>query len=277
MDPTRSSAGKGRQRALVVEPDRRVADAVVDALSGCGYVASVARSPREALMAINKPPRVVLLDAVGPIEPTVELLQAFQRVHALRSVPVLGTHGRRPPDRHRRDELRRNGVLAFVELPLDVTVFKEALAGSSGDSLPPLLPDAGAARPRMISPRLEARPAPAARRATDPNVAAIGGSGVAAGMEFAGIEATCAVVSASARQLILRTDGPFPPTDVAVRVFISFRDVVDDSMRDLPVRVLGRVLGIDPSGRTRRVRVEVRVATPSGNFEKLVRYLLRRV
>lgn len=229
-------------------------------------------------MAISKPPRLVLVDAGGPLEGTVELLRAFQRVHALRSVPVLGTHGRDRPGRERLSELRRVGVLGFISLPLEPEDLTRALAGAAGDSLPPLLPDVGPARPRMVSPRSAASPSQViSHRATDPHIASIGGSGVAAGMKFASIEAPCEVVSASTRQLILRTEGPFPPKDIAVRVFVSFRDVVQDSMRDLPVRILGRITDIEPHGTARRVRVEIRVATPPEHLNLLVRYLLRRV
>ena len=55
-----------------------------------------------------------------------------------------------------------------------------------------------------------------------------------------------------------------------------FRDAVDDSMRDMPVRVLGRVTDIEPSGTTRRARIEIRVATPQDHLELLGRYLRRQ-
>ncbi len=274
MNLGRSGAAK-KQRALIVEPNRRQADAAAAVLSDCGYVASVARSPREALMVLSKPPKLVLIDAAGPLDPTVELLQAFGRMKALRGVPVVGTHGRTPPGDYERSQLRQYGMLAFLRLPLEPSALKKALDGTGGDSLPPLLPDAGPARPRMISPRAALQAQPASHRATDPQIAAIGGSGASAGLEFAGIEAPCVVISATEKQLIVRTPGPFPPRDGAIRVFITFRDVVQDSMKDMPVRILGRVTDIEARGAQRRARIEVRVATPDANLQRLVRYLGR--
>jgi CheY-like chemotaxis protein len=273
MSGIRTAPNKGRRRALVVEPDRRQADVAAATLRECGYVASVVSSPRDALMVLAKPPKLVLLHACGPLDPAVEFLQAFQRVKALREVPVFGTHGSAPPSDYARSELRKHGLVGFLPLPIDPDLLGDLLSGAPQDSLPPLLTHASEARPRMISPQEAARTSRVGHRATDPTVAAVAIGGIAGAITFGGTEAQCVVTAAESTHVLLRSDGPFPNRDVEVRVFLSFRDVVRDSMKDLPVRILGRVTDIEPRGTTRRMRVQVRVASPTDHLTRLSRYL----
>lgn len=164
--------------------------------------------------------------------------------------------------------------------PVRSSRLRSVLAGADPDSLPPLLDDAPKAaaqrapRPFSAGPSMSMELPP--RREvpiSNARVAAVGAGGVPAALDFAGMIAEAVITSASQKQLILRTQGPFPPKGQPVRVAVRFRGPVQDAMRDIPVRVIGSVTDIEPHGATRRLRVDIRVVTPADNLALLEAHL----
>ena len=92
-------------------------------------------------------------------------------------------------------------------------------------------------------------------------------------LEWDGAQVPCIIESASSDTLSVRARQA-PPVGTQVRAFIAYRAVVDDSTRDLPIRVLGSVKAVEPLRTSTRVTVQVKVARPEQNLTRLGRYLM---
>ncbi len=296
--------GLGRKlRALVVEPDRHAADQAITLLQDLGYAAHAARDGREGLASLTRPPMLVLLDSAPPTAKAIELLRAMKRMRELQDVPVIGTYERpRPPD-DQMALLKENGVRAFVERPFTAEDIEDALDGGhrsvfssnslagfgeDDNSLPPFVSQI---RRPVDGPVAGPDPTPQADwnvrppgATTDPAIPSLAAAqtlptvpdSVGGVLEWDGSQVPCIIESASAQQLIVRTPQP-PPVGTQTRAFIAFRAVVDDSPQQLPIRILGAVSACEALRSGTRVTLDIRVAKPQENLERLGRYLRAQV
>ena len=281
MSVSRSgSEGRRKQRALVVEPDRAAADGTLAVLEELGYVGYAARDGREALMSLSRPPALVLVDSARPIERTVDFLKSLRRMKELESVPVLGTYSGRRPAVDVIATLRENGVLGFLQRPFVSWQFEEAMAGGGGGSSSGDLSPVGSGSESSLPPF---------HSVTQPSMAPVGsasgtyppsdpgargpGSEVDGAVEFEGKQARCTVDSVSRMQIELRCRPPFPDVGNSIRVYLSFRQSIDGAARDLPIRLLGEVMALEPSGASCRVRVRIRIANPPSHLDALIGHL----
>lgn len=294
-----SNSGKGRSgriRALVVEPDRRAADRAINLLQDLGYAAHVARDGRDALASLTRPPKLVLLDSSTPIDRAVELLRAMERMRDLRDVPVIGTYERPKPPQRELQLLMDCGVKNFVERPFTAEDIEDALDGGDrsvfssnsligfGEDDASLPPFVSQIRPPVTAPdprpqaNWNVRPPGATTDLAVPTLSAAETLPTVAGsihgvLEWGGAQVPCVVEAATAEKVFVRTPQP-PPLGSEVRVFVAFRAVVEDSTRELPIRVLGEVYAVEALNSTNRVTIKVRVARPVESLVRLGRYLI---
>ena len=261
----------GRSRALVIHGHRRTADKLLEILSSLGYATHVARSGAEAVGALARPPKVIVMDVTPPVIDALDFLRALRRMKDTGAVPVIGLLGDTMPSPTQRTRLEDGGVGGFVDLPVTEPQLRRAIdrAGAPEPfqpALPPLIPH----RP---PPARASRDYEAPTELRIPAIQ-LDKKGLEARLEFDGNSATAQLQSVSPRLLVLRSPPPFPELGASVRVHIDSRIPVDDAMTDVSLRVLGEVKELQPDGASVRIRVAVRVAQPPEALPALTRHLL---
>jgi len=265
----------GRERVLVVEPDRDAGGALSELLRQLGYAVEVARSGPEALSALSRVPPVLVLVAQhlsGAMDPDA-LLAAVRRMRDLKTVPVVATG---QPGEGVDAGLRKHDVTAFLGTPATLRALESAIRVANGKEpldLPAsaLRPDRGASRPRRVRPRPTSFPQGAPSSAS--MVAVAGHHEVDCDLEWESRRASCVLERATDRHVIVRCHEGSPPAHAAVRLTVPFRTVVSDAMQDVPVRVLGRLIAKKSLAGGARLKVEVKVAQPEANYRLLQRFL----
>lgn len=263
----------GRERVLVVEPDRDAGGSLSELLRQLGYAVEVARSGPEALSALSRVPPVLVLVAQGlsgAMDPDA-LLAAVRRMRDLKTVPVVATgeHGGGV-----EVGLRRHDVTAFLGTPATLRTLESAIRVANGKEpldLPALRPDRAASRPRRVRPRPTSLPHGGPSSAS--MVAVAGHNEVDCALEWESRRASCVLERANDRHVIVRCHEGSPPAHAAVRLTVPFRTVVSDAMQDVPVRVLGRLVAKKSLAGGARLKVEVKVAQPEANYRLLQRFL----
>lgn len=274
MSPEQSKP-RGRERVLVIEPDRELAAGAEALLRDSGFVVAVARNTSEALATLTRAPKLILLHA----EPTTDAMAFLRRLRKMRDLqdtPVVVSSG--PPlPLETRQPMEELGVVAFVPRPFAEHELADALylTGSRSESIYPEVepgpmrtrrpthrtplpysPVAGTARPTfsMGRPRMPVRE-------------------VSATVDFSGGQADAMIETASQRFITVRAFEPYPDVGQPVRVLFSLTGIEDDLTGADAVRVAGRVDGMEPAGAVRRLKIKIGGVSDNRMLDRLAAYL----
>lgn len=286
----------GRERALVVESDRREADRSVEVLRDMGYAVHVARDGREALSTLSRAPKLVLINATPEGGGVADFVTRLRRLRGMEAVPVVATHSGEPPSSTVRSSLMDAGVGAFLPRPFAPADVMGALSAATGTSA---LPEFRPVTHRELS-AVEEADLPRARVSSLPSSGGLPSFNPVSSPSLTGIssapssstisavgevpatllsadgELDCVVLSANQKRIIVKLAAIVgPEVDEQVRLHIHLRDVVADAMQDLPVRVLGTILASQSVGAALKLTLNVEIANPESHLQHLNRYLLR--
>ncbi len=272
--------GHGRQRVLVVDPDRAAGAETGELLQKMGYAVEVARDGFEALSAMSRvTPAVIVVDqALSGNLDAAALVARARKLRDLRDVAVVST-AVEPNRGGIADRLRAANVGVFLDKPLQRGRLASAMRVALGQEQP-VTRSGRVTQPAKDGPR--ARPSPRQRgpggtepSATSPprphttvpsatHPAASGptssGPSMSTGsmMSVAGLNEVdswlewdenrenCVLERATTEWAIVRCACAFPPQGTAMRLTIPLRAVIKDAMRDVPVRILGELTAAKP-------------------------------
>lgn len=284
----------GRERVLVVDPDRGAGEELGELLRDMGYAVEVARSGNEALSALTRVPPVLIFvnQALSGAMDAAGLLRGLRRMRDLKDVPVIAT---RPPGDVESESLREDGINSFLASPATRGAVESAVRVAQGReplpsmSMPRRPKKAGIRTTRRLPPRRQAPPPPlpstAIRPRTGPNglrpvstgslVAVAGLNEVDSWLEWSDRREPCVLEKANADRVIIRCPDHTPELGTQIRLTVPLRTVIQDAMRDVPVRVLGEVIASKSLTQGARLKLKIKAARPEGNFRKLRAWLAR--
>lgn len=282
----------GRQRVLVVDPDREAGAETGDLLQELGYAVEVARDGFEALSALSRsPPVLIVVDqSLGGKLDAGALIARVRKLRDVKDVAVVATASEPSADGV-QDRLRASGVRVFVDKLMSrggmssairVAMGKEPAVTQPAKERPRARPSPRQRGPRNTVPSARA-PAPAMGTATVTTSSPTTGSMVSVAgfnevdcwLEWDEHRESCVLEKASPERVIVRCPGRVPSERLAVRLTVPLRAVIQDAMRDVPVRILGEVTASQPLAGGARLKIVIKAARPDGNFRKLRSYLAR--
>jgi len=274
MSPDESKP-RGRERVLVIEPDREMAAGAEALLRESGFVVAVARNTSEALSTLTRAPKLILLHA----DPAAEALAFLKRLRKMRDMvdtPVVVSSG--PPlALETRQPMEELGVVAFVPRPFAEHELADALylTGSRSESIYPEV-EPGPMRTRRPAHRspLPYSPVAGAGRPTfsmgRPRMPVREVSGT---VDFSGGQADAMIERATQRFITLRSFEPYQDVGQPVRVLFSLAGIEDDLTGADAVRVAGRVARMEPAGDLRRLEIKVGGVSDNRLLDRLAAYL----
>ena len=269
------SKPRGRERVLVIEPDRQMAAGAEALLRESGFVVAVARNTSEALSTLPRAPKLILLHA-EPAADALAFLRRLRKLRDLRDVPVLASSG--PPlPLETRQPMEELGVVAFLPRPFAEHELADALylTGSRSESVFPEV-EPGPMRTQRPAHRsaLPFRPVAGAGRPTfsmgRPRMAV---REVAGTVDFSGGQADAMIEKVSQRWITVRSFGPYAEVGQPVRILFSLVGIEDDLTGDGSVRVAGRVDAMEPAGTVRRLKVKIGSVSDSRLLDRLAAWL----
>lgn len=285
----------GRQRVLVVDPDRSAGAEIGEVLQDMGYAVEVARDGFEALSALSRSPPVLLVvdQALDAKLDAAALVARVRKLRDVKDVAVVVTAARASAAGV-QDRLRDSGVKVFVEKPVSSLRLGAAIRAAMGKEPAVTQPAAGSPLVRPPPrPRGPGNTVPSARAPTPSRRQAItspiGSASVSTGsmLSVAGLSEVdcwlewdtrrqgCVLEQVSMDRAVIRCADSVPAVGGEVRLTVPLRTVVQDAMKDVPVRILGAVQSCQPAPGGARLEIEIKAAQPEGNFRKLRNYLAR--
>ena len=274
----------------MVDADRAAGAEVADVLSSMGYAVEIARSGPEALSAVTRvPPVLIVVDQTlsGPMD-AESLIARMRTLRDVRTATVLASG----PDGYGVDvRLLDHGVSGYLGKPASRSRVEAALRGeASPAALPPFVPVISPPRDgfmsaRRLGPRRSAPPPELPMDALRPDsgsgrlpstggmVAVAGLNEVDCWLEWGSARESCVLERANLERVIVRCPDATPTHGESVRLTVPLRAVIQDAMRDVPVRVLGDVIGSKPLAQGARIKIAVKAARPDGGYRKLRKYL----
>jgi len=285
---------------LVVDPDREAGAKTSELLQGIGYAVEVARDGFEALSAMSRvTPAVLVVDqALSGSLDAAALVARARKLRDVKDVAVVST-AVEPNRGGIADRLRAANVTVFIDKPLYRGRLASAMRVALGQEQPVTEPAAprprvrsalrqrgpGGTEPSATSPPRPHTTVPSATSptATGPHMSMSTGSMMSVAglnevdswLEWDEKREHCVLERATTEWAIVRCACAFPPQGTAIRLTVPLRAVIQDAMRDVPVRILGELTAAKPLPGGARLKIVIKAARPDGNFRKLRNYLKR--
>ncbi len=140
--------------ALVIDDDRSVQRMLAEMLGSEGFTVQVEKDGSWAFKTFSKRrPDVVILDLLLPSMHGFEFARRIRMLPGGHDVPLIFISGAYKASAHEEDSVRKYGIAAFIEKPLNIAKMRSALKTALGDRYPS---QAGAAAERA---RIDAKPA----------------------------------------------------------------------------------------------------------------------
>ena len=265
---------RGRERVLVIEPDRDMAAGAEALLRESGFVVAVARNMNEALSALTRAPKLILLHA-EPVADALAFLRRLRKLRDLKGVPVVVSSG--PPlPLETRQPMEELGVVAFLPRPFAEHELADALylTGSRSESIYPEV-EPGPMRSRRPAHR-SALPFRAGQGTGGRPTFSMGRPRmpvreVAGTLDFSSGQADAMIEEASQRWITVRAFEPYPDVGQPVRVLFSLEEI--DESEALQVRVAGRVDTMEVAGGLRRLKIKIGGVSDGRGLDRLSAWL----